>query len=273
MDTKKMAQFISDLRKSHNMTQKALAEKLNVTDKAVSKWERGLSCPDVSILAPLADILGVTISELLMGEKSNTTNESIETAVEATLQYTEKAKKSKSKNIQSLCRLAISALLFLGIITCAICDLAISKSFSWSLYPIASCIFTWLSIFPILKFGKKGICISLAVFSVLLIPFLFVLNSLIGEYELFMLIGIRVSIISLIYLWIVFILFSKIIKKKFTASAISALLAIPVSFLINYTVSKFTQEPLIDVWDIISYSVLFILAIVFFSIKDFSRNT
>jgi len=97
MDTKKMALFISELRKSHNMTQKALAEKLNVTDKAVSKWERGLSCPDVSILAPLADILEVTISELLIGEKSNTMNESIEQRLNSHYNIQKKPRKANLK--------------------------------------------------------------------------------------------------------------------------------------------------------------------------------
>ena len=54
------------------MTQKDFARMLNITDKAVSKWERGISCPDISLLPSVADILGVTIHELLNGEQSNT---------------------------------------------------------------------------------------------------------------------------------------------------------------------------------------------------------
>ena len=57
--------FIAQLRKEKGLMQKDLAEKLYVSDKAVSKWERGLSIPDVAILVPLADILGVTVTELL----------------------------------------------------------------------------------------------------------------------------------------------------------------------------------------------------------------
>lgn len=57
------------MRKSQKLTQKDLAEKLKITDKAVSKWERGISCPDISLLVPLAQALGVTTSELLNGEK------------------------------------------------------------------------------------------------------------------------------------------------------------------------------------------------------------
>jgi transcriptional regulator with XRE-family HTH domain len=64
-----MASLISELRNNKNLTQKELAEQLGVTDKAVSKWERGLSCPDISLLAKLSQILGVTIGELVNGEK------------------------------------------------------------------------------------------------------------------------------------------------------------------------------------------------------------
>ena len=68
----KMPQFISELRKEKKLTQKDLAEQLGVTDKAVSKWERGLSCPDISLLSKLSQALDITINELLNGEKADT---------------------------------------------------------------------------------------------------------------------------------------------------------------------------------------------------------
>lgn len=69
MNYKEIGLFICNRRKKLNMTQKELASKLNVTDKAVSKWERGLGCPDVSILELLSNILDVSILELLKGRK------------------------------------------------------------------------------------------------------------------------------------------------------------------------------------------------------------
>ena len=65
IDKAKFGAFVAQLRKEKGLMQKDLAEKLYVSDKAVSKWERGLSIPDVAILVPLADILGVTATELL----------------------------------------------------------------------------------------------------------------------------------------------------------------------------------------------------------------
>ena len=87
MNTEKMGRFIAERRKDKHMTQKDFARMLNITDKAVSKWERGISCPDISLLPSVADILGVTIHELLNGEQSNTEPEGPAAGRENALQY------------------------------------------------------------------------------------------------------------------------------------------------------------------------------------------
>lgn len=74
IDNEKFGRFLLQLRKNKNLTQKELADKLFVSDKTVSKWERGLSFPNVSLLIPLADLLGVTVTELLKGEQLHNEN-------------------------------------------------------------------------------------------------------------------------------------------------------------------------------------------------------
>lgn len=76
MNQIKIGEFISSQRKLKNLTQMALAEKLNITDRAVSKWERGKSLPDVALMIPLCKILDITVNELLCGEKNTMENES-----------------------------------------------------------------------------------------------------------------------------------------------------------------------------------------------------
>ncbi|MBR5417420.1 MAG: helix-turn-helix transcriptional regulator [Clostridiales bacterium] len=71
MDKERTGQLITELRKEKGLTQKQLAEALNVTDKAVSKWERGLSFPDISMLEPISQILDISIMELLAGERKS----------------------------------------------------------------------------------------------------------------------------------------------------------------------------------------------------------
>lgn len=68
MDQVKIGKFIAECRKKENLTQMQLAEKLNITDRAVSKWETGKSMPDSSIMLKLCDILKISVNDLLCGE-------------------------------------------------------------------------------------------------------------------------------------------------------------------------------------------------------------
>ena len=83
----KIGPFIAQLRKEHQMTQRELAEQLHITDKAVSKWERGLSCPDISLLPSIAKILDVTTSELLDGRRGEEEAKDVEQSGDNALQY------------------------------------------------------------------------------------------------------------------------------------------------------------------------------------------
>ena len=74
MNQIKIGRFIADCRKKSNLTQLQLAEKLGITDKAISKWERGITMPDSSIMLELCDILSINVNELLSGEKINMEN-------------------------------------------------------------------------------------------------------------------------------------------------------------------------------------------------------
>lgn len=109
MDNKKTGMFIARCRRKMNMSQKQLAERLSVTDKAVSKWETGNGAPDISLLTKLADSLGVTVVELLDGEYAKETNEKeqIEKIV------VEALKKAKNERVKTAISIFVSlAILF-----------------------------------------------------------------------------------------------------------------------------------------------------------------
>ena len=74
MNQIKIGKFIADCRRQVHLTQMQLAEKLGITDKAVSKWERGIAMPDTSIMLELCDILHISVNELLSGEKISMEN-------------------------------------------------------------------------------------------------------------------------------------------------------------------------------------------------------
>lgn len=108
MDNKKIGSFICELRKEQGMNQKELADKIGVTDKAVSKWETGRGAPDISILTSLATVLNVTVSEILNGERSSSNSVIVDDA--------EVIKKYKKKRIlRILLELAITFLFILFI--------------------------------------------------------------------------------------------------------------------------------------------------------------
>lgn len=68
MDQIKIGKFIAECRKKRGLTQMQLAEKLNITDRAISKWETAKAMPDSSIMLELCDVLGITVNDLLNGE-------------------------------------------------------------------------------------------------------------------------------------------------------------------------------------------------------------
>lgn len=99
MNQEKIGKFIAELRKEKSMTQNELADKLGVTDRAISKWENGRGMPDLSLLMPLCKILDISINELLCGEKLDREEyqEKFEENIINTIDYTDKKIKSAKK--------------------------------------------------------------------------------------------------------------------------------------------------------------------------------
>ena len=102
MNQEKIGKFIQELRKEKGLTQEELAEKLGITKNAVSKWERGISLMDLSLLKPLSEILEVSITEILSGDRidDNSLKNVSEEVVKITVEYSnDRIRKSKIKNI------------------------------------------------------------------------------------------------------------------------------------------------------------------------------
>ena len=115
MDNLKFGDFIKELRKEKNITQKQLAEKIGLTDKAISKWERGLSFPDITILNSLAEIFDVDVSEILNGErgKEKISKEDIVKKIEEAVEKLTLKKKERERKIKIFKRT-------IGIISCVL---------------------------------------------------------------------------------------------------------------------------------------------------------
>lgn len=122
MNNVKTGALIKELRKEKNMTQRELAGLLHITDRAVSKWERGLCAPDISILEPLAKILEVSILDLIEGEKTSKTEhiqeleESAKTVIDySKIELAHKLKTSSKKHLGIIATCITLILILVGL--------------------------------------------------------------------------------------------------------------------------------------------------------------
>lgn len=113
-----LGRFVAKKRKELNLTQRELADKLYVTESAVSKWERGVSYPDITLVAGISDVLGVTEHELITASEDFSQRE------------TEKQAKSYKRFVTYYKWIWI-ALYGIGLITCFVCNIAIQHELSW----------------------------------------------------------------------------------------------------------------------------------------------
>lgn len=149
MDLIKIGKFIADKRREKNITQDELAQKLYITDRAVSKWERGLSLPDVDKMLDLCNILGININELLIGEEINM--EDYEKKTEELL--LEMAKQEEVKNKKLLTSMwviaVVSILFYFGVILLA--SYALKEGFILGTIIVVSTILLAFSLFYAFK--------------------------------------------------------------------------------------------------------------------------
>lgn len=115
MDLVKIGKYIAFKRKEQGLTQKQLAEKLNMSDKSVSKWERGICLPDVSVYLELCKILDISINEFLAGE--DIPKETIEQKAEENIIQITKDNKNKQKYLKKIIKLLIVMLVVFIFIT------------------------------------------------------------------------------------------------------------------------------------------------------------
>ena len=108
MNQEKIGKFIAENRKAKKLTQSELAEKLGVTDRTISNWENGKNMPDLSFFKPLCDILGISINELMSGERiiNKEYNEKLAINFINTIDYIDK-KNKKNNDIKNICYLVI----------------------------------------------------------------------------------------------------------------------------------------------------------------------
>lgn len=258
MDSSAMGQFICQMRKERGMTQKQLSEKLSVTDKAVSKWERGQGYPDISIITKLADILGISVNELLEGKASETPvteTKTHEPTIYRVLDYAEKSMKRNFKKLSAFALIGISFLFLIAAVVCLICDYAINNSLTWSPIPIVSLIFTFSIVFPLLYCKTKRIRKSLIVLTLLILPFLYILEkaiSLVTDHaEMLMTIGLAPTILGAALLWALYIIFTVKNPRNYwfrgaVGAVVTGIFSVAINFSVNAALGHQQRDNILD---------------------------
>ena len=168
MDLDKIGKFIALNRKNKGLTQEQLAEKLGVTNKTVSRWETGKYMPDLSLLKPLSEELGITLNELLSGEKIEEQKivENTEKNIINTIDYSSKKVENEHKKI-SIILMILGAIISISALT------ILSKESSWcSIYSIIGIIIFVIGLVRNLKKFKKiqkigiGIVLFIGIFGI-----------------------------------------------------------------------------------------------------------
>lgn len=263
MDNQKIGIFISELRKEKKMTQKELAAALHITDKAVSKWERGQSSPDISLLIPLSELLGVTTGELLNGSRSQDPSgeEATEKTLETAIIYAKKREKINLDRIRHFAFLILTAACMIGAIACMITDYCLTGRLTWSLVVLASLVFGWIAAAPMLAAKRRPALLSAMTISIGVFPYLYILGTLL-HIPLVYTMGCILAVMGILDFWLIYLLLVRMPLRKLRAFSIWVLINIPLVLLTNYIISYFTKEQINSAANsaINSVSMLFLAA-------------
>ena len=244
MNNEKIGPFIRQLRKERHLTQKELAAMLNITDKAVSKWELGASLPDVALLLPLAEALDISVTELLGGFRSpGSPPQALDAPPQDTagdiLSYTERASSQRREKLRLWLLAALSGAFLFSALVCWICDIALNGALSWSLIVDISLLLAWAVLLPLLAARRHALPLSLAALSAAILPYLYVLGKLLQDSRVFRL-GLPIAPAAALYLWAAWAVWRRLRHRGWLAAGTLLLLTALLSLWINSVTTALT---------------------------------
>lgn len=244
MENEKIGPLIRQLRKAHNLTQKELAAMLNVTDKAVSKWELGTSLPDVALLLPLAEALGVSATELLGGIRApESPAKTPETPPRDTagdiLSYTQRTASQRRERLRLWFFAGVSGTFLLSAAVCWVCDTALNGTLSWSLIVDLSLLLAWVVLLPLLTARRHALLLALGALSIAILPYLNLLGWLLGDPRVFRF-GLAIAPAAVLYLWGVWAVWRKLRRRRLSAAGTVLMLTAGLSLFVNAVTDALT---------------------------------
>ena len=227
MEENQIGTFIRNRRLELGMTQQQLADRLGITDKAVSKWERCVSYPDITLLRELAEALDVSVTELLAGERDSAAPQvppEVEVTVVDTVAYAETARR-KNKGWRSWLFIALTANCLIAALVLFILYWVAGSHGKQSVLLAMKCVaFGWAICCPLLRWERYPVAGALGVVTVGIIPFLYQIVQARRKWVYL------AALLSAAFLWGVYFICRKLLKRrKWRAAGWSLLLGIPLT--------------------------------------------
>lgn len=210
MEEKQIGLFIRDRRLALGMTQQQLAVRMGVTDKAVSKWERCVSYPDITLLRSLADALEVSVSELLAGERDTAlpaVPQEVEDVVLDTVSYAETARR-KNGGWRFWTFVALTAGCLIAALVLGIVCLATGGNI-YALLALKCVGFGWAVCYPLLRSEQYPVRNALVILTLAIVPFLASFPG--GSFSACVYL---IAIISAAYLWGVYFICRRLLRTR-----------------------------------------------------------
>ena len=230
MEEKQIGRFIRDRRLALGMTQQQLAERLGITDKAVSKWERCVSYPDITLLRALAEALEVSIAELLAGERDAQPGPAPSEAAAAAPHAAGPGETARQRRGWRSWRSWLFAAVSAGCLIAALVLLIVhfASGDGNCLLAVKCVAFGWALCYPLLRL-QRPVWGFLVILSLAIVPFL---SQFVSPRTHFWAHGI--ALLSVACLWAVYFLWRKILPRRpWLALAWSALLGVALALAIN----------------------------------------
>jgi len=227
MEENQIGTFIRNRRLELGMTQQQLADRLGITDKAVSKWERCVSYPDITLLRELEEALGVSVTELLAGERDAAPPQvppAVEEVVVDTVAYAEAARQKNNRGWRFWLFVALTANCLLAALVLFILYWVLAP-YQPQLLLAAKCVaFGWAVCCPLLRWERCPVAGTLGIITVGIVPFLYQIAQARRKW------AYLVALVSAAYLWgVYFICRGSLRRRKWRAAGWSLLLGIPLT--------------------------------------------
>ena len=228
MEENQIGTFIRNRRLELGMTQQQLADRLGITDKAVSKWERCVSYPDITLLRELAEALDVSVTELLAGERDAAPPQvppAVEEVVVDTVAYAEAARQKNNRGWRFWLFVALTANCLLAALVLFILYWVAGSHGKQSILLAMKCVaFGWAICCPLLRWERYPVAGTLGIITVGIVPFLYQIAQARRKW------AYLVALVSAAYLWgVYFICRGSLRRRKWRAAGWSLLLGIPLT--------------------------------------------